>query len=330
MSRPPSISVYNKISDASRELREAPKITQRRLAASTLSRLIGDTNIRSKLAEESYNIAKARNHKNKYEPLRAAYRSAVNAALFASKKTLAGKEKKTEEDILLPFKILFHTDAETDAILAMKKKKQQEDYAVCEPFTFESFDRYKGTNDTQKHVSNKDIKQILEFCLECLRDEIVCNICEASLMASLVKLCSRSDYVVAFHPRYDLLDILQTIQPRLLGNALVAHNASKVLYNLVHTMTVSLGIQIHAFVQPCLALVLDWIRDRGQSYFGDTSLSYMYNITAEILMAYPEQCSTILSQDDFGKDLFDFARKAWNSTKDSNRDALVGYFSSHL
>ena len=62
MSRPPSISVYNKISDASRELREAPKITQRRLAASTLSRLIGDTNIRSKLAEESYNIAKALNY----------------------------------------------------------------------------------------------------------------------------------------------------------------------------------------------------------------------------------------------------------------------------
>lgn len=330
MSYSSPVSVYNKISNAARELREAQIVTHRRNAASALSKLIGDSNIRSKLVEESSEIAKARNNTNRYELVREACRSAVNAALLSSKKTLAGKQKKTEEDIILPFKILFHADAESDAILALKRKKQQEDYDDCEPFTFESFDRYRGTNDTLKNVSNKDIKQILEFCLECLHDENACNICEASLMISLAKLCSRSDYVVAFHPRHDLLDILQTIQPRLLGNNLVAHNASKVLYNLVHTMVVSLGIQIHAFVQPCLALVLDWIRERGPSYFGDTTLSCMYNTTSEILIAYPEQCATVLSQDNFGKDLFDFARKAWNSTKGVNRDALVGYFSSHL
>lgn len=330
MSYSPSASVYNKISNAARELREAQVVTQRRIAASALSKLVGDTTIRSKLVEESSQIAKATNNRNRCELLREAYRIAVNAALLASKKTLVGKQKKIEEDIILPFKILFHADAESDAMLTTKKKKLEEAYEDCEPFTFERFDRYRGTNDTLKNVSNKDIKQILEFCLECLQDENVCNICEASLMISLAKLCSRSDYVVAFHPRYDLLNILQIIQPRLLGNNLVAHNASKVLYNLVQTMVVSLGIQIHAFVQPCLALVLDWVRERGPSYFGDTTLSYMYNTTAEILIAYPEQCASVLSQDDFGKDLFDFARKAWNATKGSNRDALVGYFSSHL
>lgn len=325
-----AVPTYNRILTSSRDLKEAQKISNRRFAASVLSKLITDASIRSRLTEESFKIARVKKCRDLREPLREAYRTALNAAISASRKTLQGKEKKTEEDIILPFKILFNADSESCAVLTMRKKKHSEDYVECEPFSFEHYDRYKDTNTTQKNFSNKDIKELLDYCLECLGNEIICTICEAELLISLVKLCSRADYVVTFHPRYDFLDVLQAIQPRLVAKSSLTHNAAKALYNLIHTIVATLGVQIHAFVQPCLALALDWIRCQDIGYFADASLSLIYNAVSDILTSYPEQCCNILAQDNFGKDLFDYARKCWNSTKDHNRDALVGYFSSHM
>ena len=53
---------YSKISKATKDLREASKITQRRECAETLKHLLSDTNLRSKLVHEATTVAHEQNY----------------------------------------------------------------------------------------------------------------------------------------------------------------------------------------------------------------------------------------------------------------------------
>jgi hypothetical protein len=56
----------------------------------------------------------------------------------------------------------------------------------------------------------------------------------------------------------------------------------------------------------------------------------MYGVAVDILSVYPDQCVAVLEQDNFGKDLFGYARSRWLQAKDESKQVLVAYFSSHL
>jgi hypothetical protein len=210
----------------------------------------------------------------------------------------------------------------------------------CEPFTFESFDRYRGTNDTLTHVSSKDICGLLAFCLKCLEDDDIRHLAEVDLLNALQKLCSRSDYVAHYHPYHDVLSIMTTVNYTLnsdkSGGGMCSALAARAFYNLFHQLIMSLDIDTSLHVESALSLILDWVR-RSSSNVGVAGVSdssqiatYMFGVASDIMTEHPDRCISILASNNFGLDLFRNARKRWDYCRGQDKHALVMFFSSHM
>ena len=357
---------YNQLSSAIKDLANATVLSKRRNAIEKLTSLLQNQTIRSKIALESYKASKTSNNASPYRPLKKAYSNAIQTALQAARTMLdsKAKAKKKKEDWMCPFKVLFAVDSDSEAFASCvmgssssnKQKKKCNDryyHDADEPFTYDSFDRLRDTNSQSRMTlaSSKDIKDILAFCLE---DCMTCDDCmtvadraggvagEVDLMNVLQKLCARSDYVTHFHPRHDIIEILKVVSPKLEAMDECSLPAAKALYQLVHNLTVNLGVQIHTFVWQFLALVVDYIRAMREDAVNNGSssstagtqspqiMTYMYGVAVDIMVHYPEQCVAVLSQDDFGKDMFGHARKCWSTARRELKEALVDYFSAHL
>jgi hypothetical protein len=293
-----SNQAYNRITQTSKSLRKASKITTRRKAAEELIKQLADSNLRNKLKKESARVAArsgssfddGSNNNNSSttsstNALRKVYRIILNDAYHAAKKTIESNVRLKLEDIILPLKILRAIDSESDAMLSSIKKDQNHGWMyVPEPFTFESFHRYHNTNSTLTYLSSKEIKNLLKYCLDGLHDEDQCSIAEQELLNLLQKLCSRSDYVSFFGNSNDtIMSIIEELHPRIVPEtekksssptsipkryhnnqqSWLPLNAAKTFYNLIHHLIAVLGIDIQIFAQQCLSLIVDWIRDEN-------------------------------------------------------------------
>ena len=330
---------YQIISKATKDLRDALKITDRRNAAAKLTKLLSERNLRSRLAEEAVTAACEQEKSSPEYILRKIYSNAIKAALHAANQTLRSKTSKKNEDIVLPFKIFSIVDKDSEAAIASMKKECEEKFDECEPFTFESFDRYRGTNCHLSLVSQKELKELLKYCLDNLDDDEACEHAEADLLNMLQKLCSRPDYVAYFHPNHDVINILTMVESILSSDKVggtCSVNAAKAFFNLLHQLITSLSIDISNHIQPCIALIVDWVRrcmsrTRTSSSTDSSQIAkFMYGVAAEILAGYPEQCIVVLGRDNFGRDLFRHARKRWATSRGGERDVLVSYLSSYM
>lgn len=372
-----SSHTYKKIANASRALQKASKITYRRQAADDLVKLLTDTNLRNKLKKElslakasalsqassasSSPSASSKSHdvqKAVAKELSTFYKNIFRDALDATLQTLKSKVKFKLEDVSLILKVIRAIDAESgNALSYIKQSKSNHQYTwyyVTEPFTFESYHRYRGSHSTNTYLSGNEIKGALKNCLGWLKSETICNVAENDLMNLLLQLCSRSDYVVTFGTSNTMIShIMEELHCRIVpfddkddehgknnghnnrhhtnhNEKMLAVKTAKTFYNLYHNLISVLGIEITIFVLPCLKLIVEWIRhEKSES----TLLQYMYGVAVEILAAYPEVCVGIFESDEdknLGKDIFGYAMRAWNTAMNADRDVLVGYFSAHL
>jgi hypothetical protein len=228
---------------------------------------------------------------------------------------------------------------DSDAALSAKKKKSLTRFEECEPFTFESFERYRGTHENLTHLSPKDICELLSYCLKCLEDEDTRRLAEVDLLNALQKLCSRPDYVSHFHPYYDVMSIMTTVDYTLKTDKVggtCSVLAAKAFHNLFHQLIMMLDIDTSLHVQPAFSLILDWIR-RCSSNVGVAGVSdssqiakFLFGVASDIMTEYPERCITVLEGNNFGRDLFRNARKRWDASRGEEKHALVMYFSSHM
>lgn len=332
-----SYPTYQAISKATEDLRKATKILDRRNAAAELKKLLSERHLRLRLAEEAVNAAREQKGPSPEYILSKAYSNAIKSALHAANQTLRSKTSKKNEDVALPFKIFSIVDKDSEETIALQKKELQEKLDGCEPFSFESFDRYRGTNANLTLVSTKELRELLKFCLDCLEDEDACELAEADLVNMLQKLCSRPDYVANFHPHNDVLNIMTAVQSILRNDKVggtSSVNAAKAFFNLFHQLTVNLNIDISNHIQLCIALIVDWVRrcmSRTSSSADSSQIAkFMYSVAADVLATYPEQCIAVLKGDNFGRDLFRHARKRWTTLRGGEREVLVSYFSSYL
>jgi len=336
-----SNSTSNRILQASKKLRNATKITSRREAANQLLQLLTSKDYRKKLKKEA--IIKVKNSclsssssKSDEETsttvnrvIRKVYRAVMEDVINATSDSLKSKVKLTQIDLNLPLKVLNAIDSESDLAISSLTDVQTKGkwFYVPEPFTFESFNRYRDTNSTLTYLSNKDINLLLNYCLVSLRRRDLCDIAEQDLFNLLLKLCSRSDYVSAFGTSNDLIfNIIEEIHTRMISNisSTLAKTVIETLYNLVHHLVVKLGIDIQMFVRPCLGLILDCIKNDVPSLS-----KHIYGIAVDVMATYPELCSSIFKDDENMSKLYSYATKCWSLSR-HDRDVFVGYFSAHL
>ena len=342
---------YRKIASSSRKLAKETKITFRRQAADDLVKLLTDTALRTKLKREiaqaktasskSKNIDVDKEVKKELEKL---YRGVFRDALEATLQTLKSKVKFKVEDVNLLLKVVRAIDAESDNAISLVKEARNQNWSyVTEPFTFESYDRYRGSNINNSYLSGTEIKSALKSCLGWLESEQICNVAENDLMNLLLKLCSRSDYVSAFGTSNERISqIIEELHFRIVSHhdssssssslqmSQMVKNAAKTFYNLFHNLISVLGIEISLFVLPALKLIVEWVRHEKSD---PTILQFMYGIVVEILVVYPQLCVGIFESDDdknLGKDIFGYAVRTWGSARNVDRDVLVGFFSAYL
>ncbi len=280
------------------------------------------------------------------------YKEIFRDALDATLQTVKSSVKFSLADATLILKVLRAIDAESDNALSEMNEARNHDWSyVTEPFTFESFDRYRGCNLTKTYLSGNEIKSALKNCLRWLESEEICSVAEQDLINLLCRLCSRADYVSSFGTSNDMVsNIMEELHPRIVPTyddktepslkiaqrkinsqeSVLAKNAAKTFYNLFHQLISVLGIEITVFVLPSLKLIVEWVRHRNAE---PTLLKHMYGVAVEIFAAYPQLCVGIFKNDDdenLGKDLFGYAVRSWNTSRNVDRDILVGYFSAHL
>jgi hypothetical protein len=330
---------YQKISNATKDLRNATKITDRRKAADGLKKLLSDRNIRSKLAQDAIAAAREQKKTSEHSILQKIYSNAIRAGLHAANSSLSSRISKKNEDVMLPFKIFSLVDMDSDAVINAKKKNSASRFYECEPFTFESFDRYRGTNDTLTYISSKDLCDLLAFCLKCLEDDDTRHLAEVDLLNALQKLCSRPDYVTHYHPYHDVLSIMTTVDYTLKydkSGGMCSALAARAFYNLFHQLIMSLDIDMSLHVETAFSLILDWVRrcsaNVGVSRVSDSSqiAKYMFGVASDVMTEHPERCIATLEANNFGLDLFRNARKRWDYCRGEDKHALVMYFSSHM
>lgn len=337
-------AIHQKISRAARDLKDAKKITERRSAASRLKELINNRSNRLQLLEKAEGAS--------FEDDDASYRlsifysSILETALFATGATISGKSRREAEDYIYPFVLLSSIDQDSDAKLLAKYNEQQKQLDQCAPFTFDSLNRYQQTNATLTYASSEVFVKLLRHCLDCLDNEDIMEespSIQTEMIKHLAKLCSRADYVANFNTNKDVASVIEIVDSLLSQNTKqrnkesIVRYASLALHDLFQNLITRLGIDVSNHISPCFQVIMDWIRNckRGEEKnHSALHTGKMFATAATIMTAHPEQCCTVLGEDDFGHILFQYARKVWESNRDHSRlrerEQLLSFFSAYM
>jgi hypothetical protein len=339
--------ISSRITDAVKALQNATKITGRRKCTEEIIKLLNDSTLCLNLKKEAVEIAKKSlyklydEHVSATKHLRFIYRSVMKAMIKSTETILNGKTKIKSEDIKSLYKVFCAIDSDSNTAMVSSKQKQNRDwYHVPEPYTFESFDRYRDTNDIATYLSDVEINSLVNFTIKCLDNEVLVRIAETELLDLLFKLCSRRDYVSLFGTSDEnIMGIINVIGQRVACKKSIQMKSSdiicpKILYNLIHNLVAVLGIDIQIFVHQCLSLLQDWAQQQAAliQTRHSQALEFMYGVAVDIYATYPDLCVGILSNKkyhDIGKELFNLAKLNWRIGK-TKRDALVRFFAAHL
>lgn len=334
-------AIYQKISRAARDLKDATKITERRSAASRLKELITNRSNRLQLLENAER-ASFEDDDASYR-LSVFYSSILETALFATGATMSGKSKREVQDYTFPFILLSSIDQESDAKLSAKYNEQQEQLDQCAPFTFDSLNRYQQTNATLTYASSEVFGKLLRHCLDCFENEDIMAespSIQTEMMKHLAKLCSRADYVANFNTNKDVASVIEIVDYLLSENTKKNKKQFSVSYaclafhDLFQNLIIRLGIDVNNHISPCFQVIINWIRNCKRVEENSVHTGKMFATAATIMTAHPEQCCTVLGEDDLGHILFQYATKGWESNRDysrlRDREQLLSFFSAYM
>ena len=325
-------NIYHQLSKLSNSLCNETKITVRRSVSRQILEIISNIRMRQRLSRECGS--------NK-DALLKIWRLIMKSSLHASEKCLDqitnGKSRMRliKEDVTLPFKVLTYCD---DQRTFNRIHKENGAFSpLDEPFTFESFHRYRGSQSHLTKMGSREILSLLNLCLNCLATDEVIQVVEHEMLDNLNLLCSRSDYVCHFHPYRQLIEnVMEELQPRIMaetsgarGNEL-SIKSCRVFFSLIRQCAWHLGFSMHAFIHPCINMVAEWCRDHMFTSYQIhlPMISNLYSAVTILIAHNPEQSVVVMSNS--GHFLLNLAKKCFPLTRGKEKQVLLDYFSSHL
>ena len=159
------------------------------------------------------------------------------------------------------------------------------------------------------------------------------------MLKHLAKLCSRADYVANFNTNKDVASVIEIVDYLLSENTKQRNKESIVGYacvafhDLFQNLVTRLGIDVSNHISPCFQVIINWIRNCkrvDEKNHSSLHTGKMFATAAIIMTAHPEQCCTVLGEDDVGHILFQYARKGWESNRDDSREQLLSFFSAYM
>lgn len=274
-------------------------VTKRRKAAESLITLLGNPDIRRRLAQEGRSNPKA--------AVAETWRLVIRGILEATHMTVdSGKTKLTEADIFAPYKLLTLCDAPDDLF-----------------------------GDDETKLSKVETKDIFRFCFDMLDDERVLDCAEEVLLQMLSHLSSRVEYVAYFKPSI-IRDILDEVKGRIVqGNSEVGvevpilRESAKLFCNLINT-TQKLGISLHPVLRYCIEMVSLYCNENRENDDVLEELPFVISGVTILLRSDPELAIGPLT--DHGRPIFKFVSSKLINTKNESKlqATLSDYLLSHL
>ena len=127
---------------------------------------------------------------------------------------------------------------------------------------------------------------------------------KSDLMGLLVIQCSRYDCVTHFHHKKDVNYVLEEVQylfsvdnDRNESGGSLYLCAIQAFENMIHQLTLHLGISLHISLQSCIDLVSEWCRlHLRRGIIDGKVMHYLFSAVANLLATHPEQAITIISE----------------------------------
>lgn len=295
------MGAYSTIRSLTSRLREEGKITERRRIGEKLRAFLGESRNRELLLYEA---------KSK-RGLVHVWSTIIGATIVATDRAIArdkpGKKSSLKkEDVSFPYYMLIR------------------------------FDEFAKFSNTEGILSAKDVRNLLEYCLEMLANDAAMNVAGDEIWTMLDFLCSRADFVAHFRTRDEMEKILSEVEQQLDESRKGKHAdvAVKVFANLLTTAK-SIGLGMYLLLPRCLDMIGGWCEARLnkiESFRASGVLSgvdSMFSAAAAILSSHPEHAIYALSKN--GGEIFSLAKQCYPiAPSKASKEAIIEYFLAHL
>jgi hypothetical protein len=302
-------ALYHEIKALTQELSTNDKrVTKRRETGKRLLELLSKEKTRNRLNEKAISLAL----KKGYSPAKAK-RWAVSVvwtpiitSAFASATFLANerKGKLDPDDVKLPLRLLHYSES--------------------------SVESNRVRIESSCKLSEKNIKTILQFCIEMYYNDTARSLAEVELMNTLIFLCERVDYVAFFRPHTELVSIMKIVEDCLIpdneGWARSSDSAvaASRIFGAVLESCHELGVGLHLFVSEGLELVARWCKRSLENVRSSPrEVSYLFRGISTLLRFHPEQAIQPLTR--YGGAILRYAKRVYQHSASVNRHAIHGY-----
>lgn len=301
------VSLYEEIKSLQSVLGSNDNATGRRSALGKLCVLLRDATVRNKISNLAIRRAVQRGDslsKAQREAM-STFWSPVITSVFshASRIVFEGKVKLKQEDISLPLSLLPLSD---DGLSGSQIKLE-----------------------STARLTEANVKRVLKFCFDMLEHDRARGLAEVELMNTMCFLCERVDYVAYFTPGNEILNILATVEVSLSHEGDdVSIIAAKIFSGLLQSCY-ELGIGLHLVVHLCLEMVGNWCKQHVENgTTGSRECADILKGVSVLLRFHPEQAIKPMVR--YGRAILSYAKRVYSSGDQSIRNAIHGYFLSHL
>lgn len=277
-------------------------VTKRRKAAEELIGMLGNPDIRRKLAQEGRSNPKA--------ALAEMWRLVMRGIIESTYLTLNKGKKKAKlivDDISFPYKLLTLCNTPDDL------------------FGRDEYD----DESTNSKLSRVETKEIFRFCFDLLENEKVLNVAEETLLKMLSHLCSRREYVAYFKPSI-LRGIVDEVKNRIVEgeNQDAVEESARVFANLMRT-TQELGMSLHSILRYCIEMISLYCVEQEETAVM-AEFQDLISGASILLRSDPELAIAPLSE--HGRPILRVVRRKLEKNKKDSKlqAALSDYLLSHL
>lgn len=309
---------YNDLMTLARQIQEQSTLTARRNAIKSLYQKLSKPQTRHRVAVEAPS----------FRALQAFWEFIIHSAILGAQKI----DQKTKQGLTLD-------DMETTfgLIQLADSRYSAEVYSVASkrPALPKEFSRFRDPF----LLGSKQVRQVLNFCLELLDDEQACQKAENQILRMVAGMVAQTGYVSSFRSESEMQVILEEVERRIIPSAseeiphAIQVSAAEIFRNLLRTATVELGMDLPMLVASSIKMVAVWctkiiteseLRLSTQSIF----LPLLDGISC-LIHINPEQAYEPIKR--HGKVILKFAKKAYRQSLDKyHRETLHDYFSAHL
>ena len=222
-------STYKEIMSFATAMREDSTLSKRREAGRRLEQRLTSARVRQQLVVEA--------GANAQQAMAELWRYIVQNVIASVQKVAHSKSKLTQADILVGFSIIKCCDIPDESVSPEEAM-------------------FVGTS----RLTRKEMRMVLNFCLELLNDDEALSIAELDLLDMLAYLAGSRGYMAYLKSQNEMQVILEEVEKRISDESLphtVRQKAATIFSNLCETTRV-LGLEMTFLVAGCVKVVAEW------------------------------------------------------------------------